>query len=99
MVQRHTLDSKSKCPFMQKTLTFYLAFKEFGHIFWVATKPVINNTHSKSVDRFFQTKTVPPRLWNACDFLLHFNFTIAQIPGKMNTAAEFLSCLKKDPNE
>ena len=67
--------------------------------FWGAAKPVIIMTDSKSVTRFFQTKTIPPPLWNACDFVLQFNFTIAHIPGKMNTAADFLSRLDMDPNE
>ena len=56
-------------------------------------------TDSKSVTRFFQTKIIPPPLWNACDFVLQFNCTIAHIPGKMNTAADFLSRLEMDPNE
>ena len=56
-------------------------------------------TDSKSVTRFFQTKMIPPPLWNACDFLLQFNFTIAHIPGKMNTAADFLTRLEMDTNE
>ena len=42
---------------------------------------------------------VPPPLWNACDFVLQFNFTSAHIPGKRNTAADFLSRLELDPNE
>ena len=56
-------------------------------------------TDSKSVTRFFQTKMIPPPLCNACDFVLQFNFTIAHIPGKMNTAADFLSRLEMDHNE
>ena len=56
-------------------------------------------TDSKSVNRFFQTKMIPPPLWNACDFVLQISFTIAHIPGKMNTAADFLSQLEMDPNE
>ena len=76
-----------------------MAFKEFGHIFWGATKPVIIMTDSKSVTRFFQTKMIPPPLCNACDFVLQFNFTIAHIPGKKNTAADSLSRLEMDPNE
>ena len=76
-----------------------MAFKEFGHIFWGATKTVIIMTDSKSVTRFLQTKMIPSPLWNACNFALQFNFTIAQIPGKMNTAADFLSRLEMDPNE
>ena len=76
-----------------------MAFKEFGQIFWGATKPVIIMTDTKSVTRFFQTKMISPPLWNACDFAIQFNFSIAHIPRKMNTAADFLSLLEMDPNE
>ena len=80
-------------------LANYMAFKEFGHILWAANKRVIIMTDSKSFTRFFETKMIPPPLWNTCDFVLQFNFTIAHIPGKMNPAADFLSCLEMDPNE
>ena len=76
--------------YAKEFLAIYLAFKDFGHIFCGATKPVIIKTDSKSVSRFFQTKIVPTHLWNACVFVLQFNFTIAHIPDKMNTAADFL---------
>ena len=85
--------------YAKEFLAIYMAFKEFGHIFWGTTKPVIIMTDSKAVTRFFQTKMIPPPLWNACDFVLQFNFTIAHIRGKMNTAADFLSRLEIDPNE
>ena len=42
---------------------------------------------------------IPPPLWNACDFVLQFIFTIAHNPGKMNTAADFLSGLEINPIE
>ena len=83
----------------KEILANYMAFKEVGHMFWGATKPVIIMTDRKSVTRFFQTKRIPPRLRSACNFVLQFNFTIARIPGKMNTAADFLSRLEMDPNE
>ena len=83
----------------KEVLAIFLAFKQFGHIFWGATKPVIIMTVSKSVTRFFQTKMIPPPLWNACNFVLKLNFTIVHIPGKMNTAADFLSLLELDPTE
>ena len=85
--------------YAKEFLAIYRAFKEFGHIFWGATKPVIIMTDCKSVTRFFQTKMIPPPLWNACHFVLQFNFTIAHIPGKMNTEADFSSRLEMDPNE
>ena len=85
--------------YAKEFLAIYMAFKVFGHKLWGATKPVIIMTDSKSVTRFFQTKMIPPPLGNACDFVIQFNFTIEHIPGKMNTAADFLSRLEKDPNE
>ena len=78
-------------------LAIYMAFKEFGHIFWGTTIPVIIMTYSKSVFRFVQTKLIPPPLWNACDFVLQFNFTNALIPGKMNTAADFFISFRNGP--
>ena len=51
-------------------------------------------TDNKPVTRFFQTKIIPPALWNACDFVLQYNFVIAHIPGAMNTAADYLSRLE-----
>ena len=75
--------------YAKELLAIYMAFKELGHIIWGATKPVIIMNGSKSVITFFQTKLIPPPLWNARDFVLQFNFTIAHIPGKTNTAADF----------
>ena len=43
---------------------------------------------------FFQTKAIPPALWNACDYVLQFNLEIAHIAGSVNTAADFLSRLQ-----
>ena len=54
---------------------------------------------SKSVTKFFPTKMIPPHLWNACDSVLQFNFTIVQFPGEMSIAAYFLSRLEMDSNE
>ena len=68
-------------------------------IFWSAPKPVIILTDNKAVTRFFQTKIIPPALWNACDYVIQFNFVIAHIPGAQNTAAEFLSRLEADPKD
>ena len=85
--------------YAKEFLAIYYAFKEFGHIFWGTPKPVIILTDNKSVTRFFQTKIKPPPLWNACDFVIQFNFTIAHIPGKNNTAADYLSRMEMDPTE
>ena len=72
-------------------LAIYMAFFEFAHFFWEATEPTIVLTDNKSVTRFFQTKAIPPSLWNACDYVLQFNFKIAHMAGSVNTAADFLS--------
>ena len=85
--------------YAKEFLAIYFAFMEYSHILWGSTKPVIVLTDNKSVTRFFQTKIIPPALWNACDFVLQFNFTIAHVPGRMNTAADFLSRLDLDPKE
>ena len=71
-----------------------MAFLELAHILWEATKPINVLTDNKSVTRFFQTKAIPPSLWNACDYVLQFNFKIAHIAGSVNTATDFLSRLE-----
>ena len=57
-------------------------------------KPTIVLTDNKSVTRFFQTEAIPPSRWNACDYVLQFNFKIAHIAGSVNKAADFLSRLE-----
>ena len=56
-----------------------------------STFPVIVFTDNRSVTRFFQAKLIPPALWNACDYVLQYNFVIAHVAGSMNTAAVLLS--------
>ena len=80
--------------YSKEFLAIYMAFLEFAHFLREATKPTIVLTDNKSVTRFFQTKDIPPALWNACDFVLQFNFKIAHIAGSVNTAADFLSGLE-----
>ena len=80
--------------YSKEILAVYMAFLDFAHILWEATKPTIVLTDNKSVTGFFQTKAIPPALWNACDYVLHFNFQIAHIAGSINTAAYFLSKLE-----
>ena len=72
----------------------YMAFFEFAHILWEATKPTIVLTDNKSVTGFFQTKAIPPPLENACDYVLQFNFNIAHNAGSVINAADFLSRLE-----
>ena len=93
--------SKIFCPAQHKMsiyskefLAIDMAFFEFAHILWEGTKPTFVLTDNKSVTRFFQTKAIPTTLWNACDYLLQFNFKIPHIAGSVNTAADFLSRLE-----
>ena len=78
-------------------LAIYFAFMEYSHILWGSSKPTIVLTDNKSITRYFQTKMIPPSLWNACDFVLQLRFKVAHDPGRMNTAAEFLSRLDINP--
>ena len=80
--------------YSKETLAIYKTFLEFAHILSGATKPRNVLTDNKSVTRFFQTKAIPPALWNACDFVMQLNFKIAHIAGSVNTAADFLSRLE-----
>ena len=80
--------------YSKDSLAIYMALLEFAHILWETTKPTIVLTDNKSVTRFFQTKAIPPSLWNTCDYVLQFNFKIAHIAGSLNTAADFFSQLE-----
>ena len=80
--------------YSQEFLAIYMAFLEIAHILWEATKPTIVLTDNKSVTRFFQTKAIPPALWNAGDYVLEFNFKIAHIARSVNIEADFLSRLE-----
>ena len=80
-------------------LAIDMAFLEFAHILCETSKPTIVLTDNKSVTRFFQTKAIPPSLWNACDYVLQFNFKIAHIAGSVNTAADSLSGLELEVTE
>ena len=85
--------------YAEEFLAIYFAFSEFGHLMWGSVFPVIVFTDNRSVTRFFQTKIIPPPLWNACDYVLQYNFVIAHVAGAMNTAAEFLSRAEVNPTE
>ena len=85
--------------YSKEFLAIYMAFLEFAHILWETTKPTIVLTDNKSVTRFFQTKAIPPSLWNACEYVLQLNFKIAHIAGSVNTAADFFSRLELNVTE
>ena len=80
--------------YSNKHLVICMAFLEFAHVLWEATKPTIVLTDDRSVTRFIQTKAIPPALWNACDYVLQINFKTAHIAGSVNTGADFFSRLE-----
>ena len=49
-----------KSLYVKEFLAIYFAFKEFGHIFWGASKLVKILTNNKAVTRFYQTTIVLP---------------------------------------
>ena len=85
--------------YCKEILAIYYAFLEYSHILWETTLPTLVMTVNRSVTRFFQTKAIPPRLWNACDYVLHINFHIMHVAGTQNTAADFLSRIDLNPKE
>ena len=80
-------------------LAIYHAFLEYSHILWETTIPALVLTDNRSVTRFFPTKTTPPALWNACDYILQFKFRIMHVVGSKNTAAAFFSRLELTPEK
>ena len=74
-------------------------FTEFRHICWRKPKPIILLTDNKAVTRFFHTKIIPAPQWNACDYVIQFNITIAHIPGENNSTADYLWRLEMQPND
>ena len=71
-----------------------MAFFEFEHNLWEASKPTIVLTDNKSVTRIFQMKAIPQSLWNAGDYVLQFDFKIAHMAVSLTTAADFPSRLE-----
>ena len=71
-----------------------MAIFECARMLWEATKPTIVLGDNKSVKRVFRTKAIPPALWNACDYVLQYNFKTAHIAGPVNAAADIISKLE-----
>ena len=85
--------------YCKEFLAIYHAFLEYSHILWETTLPTLVMIDNKTVTRFFQTKASPPTLWNACDYVLQFNFHMMHVAGTKNTAADFLSRIDLNPKE
>ena len=61
--------------YAKEFLAIYFAFTEFGHLMWGSDFPVFVFLDNRSVTRFFQTKIIPPPLWNACDYVPQYNYS------------------------
>ena len=85
--------------YCKEFLAIYHAFLEYSHIQLETTIPTLVLTDNRSVTRSSQTKTTPPALWNACDYVLQFKFRIMHVAGSQNTAADFISRLELTPKE
>ena len=66
---------------------------------WGSTFQVIVFADNRAVTRFFQTKVITPAFWNACDYVLMYNFVIAHVAGVLNKVADFLSRTEINPTE
>ena len=84
------------CIYYQEFLALYYALDHFAHFLWCSSHPIVVLTDNKSLTQFFQSKTIPPTLWNFLDRVLSFNLVIAHIPGRANYAADFLSRMQTD---
>ena len=84
--------------YYKEFLALYFALDHFAHFIWGATKPVLVLTDNRSLTQFFQSKSIHPSLWNCLDRVLSFNILLAHIPGKANSAADFLSRMQTDPS-
>ena len=85
------------------TQNVHISKRRFGNLHGISrvcTHSVGNIKANNCSDRqqichtFFQTKANPPALWNACDYVLQFNFKIAQIAVSVNTSNDILSRLE-----
>ena len=74
-------------------LALDFALHHFAHFIWGATK-----TDNRFRTNFFQSKSIHPSLWNCLDRVLSLEILLAHIPGKTNSAANFLPRMQMNPN-
>ena len=77
----------------------HFAFDEFALILWGVKKPTKVMTDNEALTRLFQSKRIPPKLWNYCDQALQFNFVLSHVPSTEKPAADYLSRLVNRPKE
>ena len=64
------------------------------NILWEASKATNVLTDHESLNRFFQTKPLPPILRNPCEYVPQLIFKATHIAGSVNTTNDFLSRLE-----
>ena len=76
--------------YAKEFFTVQFALDTFANFIWGCIKPVLILTDNRSVTRFFQTKIIPPTLWNALDHVLSFdiNSRSPMHENEINTAAD-----------
>ena len=87
----------SPTMYAMQFLAIHFAFDGFAHILWGVKKLITVMTDNKALARFFQSKCIPPKLWNYCDQALQFDFVLAHVSGTENPPADFLSRLDINP--
>ena len=95
--EKFTEDQMSLTMYAKEFLTMHFAFDEFAHILRGVKTPTIVMTDNKALTRFFQSKRIPPNLWNYCDQTLQFDFVLARVSGVKNPAADYLSRIDIHP--
>ena len=84
--------------YYKQFLALYFTLDHFAHFIWGATKPVLVLIDNRSLTQCFQSKSIHPSLWNCLERVFSFNVLLAHIPGKANSAADFLSRMQTNPN-
>ena len=97
--QRITEGQMSLTMYAKQFLSMHFAFNELAHTLWGVKKPTIALTDNKALTRFFQSKLIPPKLWNHCYQALQFDFVLAHVPGVENSYAHCLSRLDINPED
>ena len=87
VTQRFTESEMSLTMYAKEFLAMHFAFDELAHSLWGVKKPTIVMTDNKALARFFQSKKIPPKLWNYSNLALQFDIVLAHEPGVENSAA------------
>ena len=85
--------------YAKENLAIYLAFKDFHHIFLENSKTSHHHDTQQISGTISSSQMDSTTFVERMKFCPTFSFTIALFPGKLKTAADFLSRSGSDPNE